>query len=179
MLNHDVIERLLIDREMGELSDDAVALLDEFRRLNPAGRESADETVPIVRLARAALREDLPADARPLPMVSFARRTDRKRRAAWIGGGLLGFAAAAALALAVWTANRQGVFSLDSVAPLARTQDGDGTLVNSSARTRNEGAAGFWSVGEWRRSMNAGQAGAGADIEWINPVMRPRRGASS
>jgi anti-sigma factor RsiW len=65
-MNDEILERLLMDRCLGELSPDASALLDDWLGREPAAKAKAAELVDTLQLARHALRHDpAPAVLRP------------------------------------------------------------------------------------------------------------------
>jgi anti-sigma factor RsiW len=77
----DILERLLIDRNVGQLTADAEALLDAYLSANTAGRQLAIEIAATVSLAQRTLASQASRDHAALPPLQVLRQ----RRA--VGGG--------------------------------------------------------------------------------------------
>lgn len=75
----ELLERLLIDRELGELAPEVAALLEEHLAANPEPSARAEEMRELLQRARAAS-----ADADQAPSVRLDRaRFHRAQQAAW------------------------------------------------------------------------------------------------
>jgi len=78
-MNHEILERLLIDRALGQLPEDVEALLAEHLSSSPETRTMAEQIQESVNLAAMALPR--PRTARPAPLqISGLVRTERIRR---------------------------------------------------------------------------------------------------
>jgi len=92
-MNAETLESLVVDRELGELSPEAVELLDAYLRIDPAARADAALVAEAVRLARTALHSfpGLVAAPRSVPLRTFRWRPGLARAAAAVlllGAGL-------------------------------------------------------------------------------------------
>jgi len=78
-MNNEILERLLIDRAMGQLSEDVEALLSVHLASSPAGRELAEEIAATVSLAAEVFPSARIATPVPSPIPRLIE-SDRIRR---------------------------------------------------------------------------------------------------
>ncbi len=181
-LPDDALERLLIDRELGELSDEAAMLIDAHLRSHPSLEVAARGTSETIRLARSAMA-GAPMEPRLLlPKIDFTCATRRARRVSLGLRGIAGFAVAAALGLAAWIGFMFGGGRFDRArdAVVANSLRQPGLVAARSVPSSFE--SGFWSAGEVRRRASSSYKSprtAIRHINWTSPVARPMTGASS
>jgi hypothetical protein len=170
-LDSETLERLVIDRELGELSGDAAALLESYLAQRPvqgAGLRSIEETV---RVARELLLPVGNAETEALPKPRFMRATPaRLRFGDALRGGIVGFAAAAAIALAVWMGFAPTRISLPQ-------QVSQQMIVSNVHHETAQESGGFWNVNDLRRGLASRPSGDTNKIEWTGPITRPKIGA--
>ncbi|MGH7967936.1 MAG: hypothetical protein ACREIC_04330, partial [Limisphaerales bacterium] len=77
-MNSDVLERLLIDHDAGELSPDVEELLENHLRQDPAARSKAAEMSETLQLARLALAGE--------PLIALPRRQPAWSIGTWAWG---------------------------------------------------------------------------------------------
>jgi hypothetical protein len=152
-MNSDVLERLLIDHEAGELSPDVEQLLEHHLRRDPIARQEAAEIAQTLRLARHALAgEPVVALHGRRPALPFNRR-------AWgvaacvACAGLLG-----AIALRERHASPQFAtsFPVQQVAVAPRVEE-----------------PGFWSARRFRSALTAPRLKDDLRLVWTSPVRTP------
>src|SRR5512139_707108 len=74
------LERLLIDRRLGELPPDAAALLDAYLQLEAGGRALAEEVDKTIAAAERVSRDEHPARDWPMPPLAGTRPVLRPAR---------------------------------------------------------------------------------------------------
>lgn len=152
-MNTEVLERLLIDHDAGELSPDVEALLEHHLRQDPLARRKAAELDETLRLARLALTGAQTG-------ISPFRRPDRGIRT-WA----LGVAACLLF-----------TFQLGVVA--IRERHGSPLVTDSiPARTvaaePTGGDSGFWSAERLRAAVSASRPEVAEHFYWKSPVRKP------
>ncbi len=163
------IERLLIDRKLGELPPDAETLLDAYLDSHPEQTRIAtdiDTTIEFARraLARSSTGKSIPAMPPMTPAVlppRIARGPQRWRR--WTHR--LGVAAAILVA-----------FLLGDAAGPTHTggPPSDGHITKLSPK--QAGAGGFWSVERLQQSHRQRTSKSAKRIEWDGLFTQPRIG---
>lgn len=161
------IERLLIDRKLGELSPEAGELLDAHLALRPDLADLAESVDTTIDSARLALRREKagfveampPRSKRPGPLF----RPPRLRDKAW----LRHLAVAAAVALAFLLGNSSGV---RWEAPARPHRVMTGRLPSEKDRS------GFWSLRRLREAQPRSPTRSRQKVEWTTPLGRPRIG---
>ncbi len=170
MLNTETIERLLIDRQLGELSEDSSALLDAYLRTAPGMAAGENELARILQLAGHALRTTGSAsDSLSLPGLDLPRMRQamtRPRPPRWLSRFSPLLAAAAIMS----------AFFLGGRFPVGR----DGILLPAKDRSPSTPPAvaagpdeGIWSVGRYEPSR-AGRSRASTQLlRWTSPLLSP------
>ncbi len=166
-MNAETLERLLIDRNLGELSEDAGALLAAYLKLSPDHARQAEGTAEILATARRALRPD--RGVGPLEMPPLSRRLLRPASRAWTRprAWFRGSAIAAALAIAFFMGGR------------LEQRAGAPSLVRSGVLRPTPApheSAGFWSLRRWEQEHTRRPAQGKRQIEWLTPLGRPKIG---
>jgi anti-sigma factor RsiW len=177
-MNPEMLDRLLLDRALGALSDDAAALLDAWLARDPQAARRAGEYAAAVAAGRNALGGDAAAGALP-PFPAGAVRTARQtRRRLLVLRRVVGIAAALMLGIGLGAT----VFRTD-VAPRAARETGGLAALSApssagpSIAQVSAGRGGFWSV---ERLVQTGRAAAarpaGTRLIWNSVVALPRLG---
>lgn len=169
-MNPEVMERLLIDRGMGELSDDVNALLRAYVDARPREARRAEEIDETILLARRALRTTVAERSATPPPFAGAYRSYRRRATRWAWTRRL--ATAAMIALAFW---------LGSLGTRPSPHAGPVALHNAlpAPTTRDGGTAGFWSTARLRQSITGRPPTAHPHAPWPGPLTRPPIGGAS
>jgi hypothetical protein len=159
-----VIERLLVDRHLGELPNDVSELLDAYIVDKPEYSRLQRDITKVLTLAGQALEPPMP-DETPMPSLSSAASTGaapiRLRRSVRTWGRTA--ALAAALAISFILGNRT---SGPTHGPLV----GPEIVVRAGGGHADEPGAGFWSLSRLRESASHGQhAGTTNRINWTAP----------
>ncbi len=156
------LQRLILDRELGELSADTEALLEAYLASLPpdvCGEQEIASTVRHVRRALAAPPSNRPTALPPLRVA---------RPPIWRIAGLERLAAAAAIGLAFFAGSR----SVST--PAARDAPNSAILVADSVHA----ATGFWSIDRLRRTK-ADASPQSPSLNWTSPLMLPQPGEGS
>lgn len=170
-LDNQTLERLVIDRAMGELSGDMAALLDSYLEADQEQLMASRSIMATVADARSSLTRSEDAVTEALPPPLFGRFSPRiSRVTSAVRGGFVGFAAAAAIALALWLG--YGPTPQAKQMELSRQ-----TMMASDAHDAQRGVAGFWSVSDLHRGFSAKRSTENRKIEWTGPITRPKIGA--
>jgi anti-sigma factor RsiW len=148
------LESLLLDRELGELSPAATALLEDYLATHPATTEGAAGLTATVHLARRALATP-PAAAAPRPLdLRALERAERAAQPILFRPELYRLAACLALGLGLgWFARQSPSPTGASTLPAQPTS----SLVATPAEPRSN----FWSVARLTASQRL-PAAAGA-----------------
>jgi hypothetical protein len=169
----ETLERLVIDRTLGELAPDAEELLVAYLDANADAARSVEDIRGLIETANRAVRIGPDEENRPLPSPRFVAAGSRGRRrplAAWAKP----VAAAAVIGLAFW---------LGSLGTRPNTEPRSVPLVNSNAtlspRTTHTTNGGFWSLGELSRRNATRRESRLPAVNWPGPVSRPRLGERS
>jgi len=170
----ETLERLVIDRMLGELAPDAEELLVAYLDANADAARSVEDIRGLIETANRAVRiGSSPEEDPPLPAPRFVALASRGRRrplAAWAKP----VAAAAVIGLAFW---------LGSLGTRPNAEPRSVPLVNSNAtlapRTTHTTNGGFWSLGELSRRTATRRESRLPAVNWPGPVSRPRLGERS
>lgn len=132
------LESLLLDRELGELSPAATALLEDYLAKNPGASEHAAGLTTTVKLARRALATPTAAAPRPLDLQAL-ERAERATQPILFRPELYRLAACLALGLGLgWLARPIPAPS----SPREARSDTSALLAAAPAEPRSN----FWSV---------------------------------
>lgn len=167
-MNPKVIERLLIDRGMGELSKDVSALLQAHLDAHPRDAQRADAIDDTIHLAQAALRTT-PTDRPATPFADVQRLHWRR---ATLRSWTRRLATAATIALAFWLGTHATPPSRHP-GPVAINRR------QPPPRTGSDGSTGFWSTARLRESITAHRSTPRPRIPWPGPLTRPQIGGAS
>lgn len=171
-MDANVIERLLIDRSLGELSPDVEALLQAHLDSHPGDARLAKEIGDTIARAREALRGAGTEATIALPPAPFAGADFAEgRRASWRAWARR-LSAAALIALAFWLGGR-GTPAVPQPGP-----NGEGNAFHEQRAPRAP-ASGFWSATRLRESVAGRRSAHPVRIKWPGPMTRPRIGESS
>ena len=125
-IDREILERLLIDRALGELSPDAEALLEDYLAREPEASEEAEEIARAADLARRALTPSEEVDSHPLPPLLLYGRW----RILW-RAGVRAAALAACLLIGVgvglWLSQSKQVIETQQEIAWVGGEDSDGT----------------------------------------------------
>lgn len=165
-MDREVLERLLMDRALGALTPDVVAVLDAYVAVDAAAAARAREFDAATLAARQVLGPAM-AEVPPFPAVRLAR-IDRTRRQLVLVRNVAGLAAAIVLGVMV------GAWGFRRAGPVAGP-----TAVKASPQTAEVENGGFWSRDRWLAAAQAARPSGHAALIWESPVERPRlRGES-
>lgn len=166
IMDREVLERLLMDRALGALAPDVVAVLDAYVAMDAAAAARAREFDAAALAARQVLGLAM-AEVPPFPAARLAR-IDRTRRQLVLIRNVAGLAAAIVLGMVV------GAWGFKPAAPVAGP-----TVVLVAPRTAEAESGGFWSRERWLAAAQAARPSGHAALIWKSPVERPRlRGES-
>ncbi len=165
-MNTETLERLLIDRHLGELSEDAECLLDEFISNTPEAQTAADTIDATLRSVTRAMKVT-PNEATPLPPLAtmpadsqpIVFRTSLARR----------FALAAAIVLSFWLGGRMN-------GPLPQMNFDTGPQITQVSDASNENV---WSLRHHSSRTNLNRNTMSTHIQWTSPVAKPLLGERS
>lgn len=152
-MNHEVLERLLIDRASGELSPDVEELLEAQLERDPKARDEASEIGETLRLARLAL-DGQPAILFPVPRPSWPVPS-------WAWGMAACFVCGLSL----------GIFAVYGRNEPPRTAASIPGQKLSSITTADESA--IWAARRFRAGLLPSRAKAENRIIWKSPVRKP------
>ena len=152
-MNDEVLERLLIDHDAGELSPDVEELLENHLQQDPAARVKASELSETLQLARLALASE--------SIVALPRRWSAWNRTTWawrvaaclICAGLIGLVA---------IRERQGSTRAANSVPAREV---------AAAPAGDE--SGFWSAYRLHASVSSSRPNVADRILWKSPVRKP------
>ncbi len=166
-MDDETLERLLIDRHLGELSEDAGALLAAYLTLSPDHARQAEGMADVLTTARRALRPDVGVGLLEMPPLS--RRLLRPASRAWTRPRVWfrASAIAAALAIAFLMGGR------------LEQRAGAPSLVQSGVLRPTPApheSAGFWSLRRWKEEHPRRPAQGKRQVEWLTPLGRPKIG---
>lgn len=162
-MNTQTMERLLIDKRMGELSPDTAQLLDAYLALTPDSAALAAEIDTVLELAGRALEpavRDSAEDLPPFPAHPANALGRTRREKGWVRP----IAVAAAIVLAFFLGTRTA--TSPQIAPADRSE----MVVHSANPTSSDEQ--FWSVNRYASRHRAAQRA----IEWNSPLFWPRIG---
>lgn len=165
-MNTESLERLLIDRHFGELSDDAECLLDEYIASTPEAQATADTIDATLRTAARAMKV-APSDSTPLPPLAslpaesppLVFRTSLARR----------FALAAAIVLSFWLGGRVST-------PLPQLSTDTGPQITQATDASPENV---WSLRHHSSRPDSHRNTMSTHIQWTSPVAKPLFGERS
>lgn len=170
-LSNEQLERMAIDRRLGELSEEAALLLDAYCAQNPDVASMLVEINETLSLAGAAFtNSDEIEEYDPLPAPKFLHAAGQPLKFRRITDGLVGFSIAAAIAIMAWIG-----FGVSSTAP---GQSQPEIVAEAPAQDAESTSTGFWSLSALRqdlskpRTSNHSQA-----FKWTGPITRPKIGA--
>lgn len=165
-MNTETLERLLIDRHLGELSEDAECLLDEFISNTPEAQTAADAIDLTLRMATRAMKVT-PNETTPLPPMAtmpaesnpVVFRSSLARR----------FALAAVIVLSFWLGGRIN-------APLPQVNFDAGPQITQVSDASPENV---WSLRHHSSRTNPNRNTMPTHIQWTSPVAKPLLGERS
>jgi hypothetical protein len=176
-MDEKVLERLLIDREVGELSADASRLLEAYLEVSTEHADLAKSVPATIALARRAVGSGQVPPAETMPpltnRVVAGRRGESlptrltKGAAPWPRAWPRGLAVAAAILVAFFLGSRAG----PQPGPAGLTSR---HITRLSTETRDAG--GFWSYNRLQESRAGRPAGSIPRIKWTTPLGPPRVG---
>ena len=170
-MQSEILEKILIDYDLGELPADTEELLQAYLRLCPERVETAAAVAGTIRLTRAAFRSEYAEEIEELPAPSFLRAAPRRasrRRHAWVAR----FATAAAILLAFWI----GLHSGSPIAAPSIRANPPAQSLSGARAARNDG---FWSRKHLHETVSMHRPTTSRNIVWPGPIARPQPGASS
>ena len=152
-MNKEVLERLLMDRAVGELPPDVEVLLEDHLDEHPEARKEAVAIGETVRLARQALAGQ-PAEVLPAREPAWYRPSWAWGMAACFVGGLcLGLLGA------------RGGKTQPAVS--ASLPNGDRPMVTTVSEP------GFWSARRFRVGLSASSTKTERPVIWKSPIRKP------
>jgi anti-sigma factor RsiW len=165
----EVLQRLLIDHKLGEMSDDVADLLAAYMQMQPDAATEAEEISDTIELARRASAPEAELDAPPPmpPGLHLDNRTTSNPVRTWTR--------AAAVAAAV-----VGAFFLGSSFSLPPAPTNWTTVVAMSAPAHDSDAepGGFWSLKRLQHNKPRDEMKT-PHIEWSAPWLPSRIGGRS
>ncbi|HKQ49332.1 MAG TPA: hypothetical protein VJZ71_14775 [Phycisphaerae bacterium] len=186
-MDHETLERLLIDRQLGELPPDTQRLLEAYMQLSPADAGTSEEIHAVIDVASQALRAEPPPTPEELPPLSLSapQASSRRLDAASLkpqASRARPLALAASIVLAFLLGTR---WVQQPDAPMDRKIQIADALSSSSLKPQAPSLvdAEFWSVARYAanraRPQSADRQSVGADqtrIEWTSPLVWPQSG---
>ncbi len=168
-MNEDALERLLIDRHLGELEPDTAALLAAYLAADGQLERPAALLAETIELAGRVMRKDAPAFDRPMPRLAAPKNLHRVHHGPrWIAWTRR-VAVAAAVVAAFLLGQLAGPTDVHQVAVVPEP-------LPVSTTTTQEPSGGFWSLQRLREARPAKQAPRRRRIEWTTPLRQPRIG---
>lgn len=161
-MDHATLERLIIDRELGELSADSSALLDAYLASGSTDSPVEQEIASTIDRVRTALIAPTAPRLVTLPPLR-AMKTPQRRAAA-----LQRLAVAAAIVLAFFAGTRSGSII---------TPEDESTTSVTVAQS-DPGASGFWSLDRLRRTQTV-LTNQSRMLNWVSPMTLPQPGEGS
>lgn len=161
-MDQATLERLLIDRELGELNADTSALLDAFLATGGSSSAAEPEITSTLRQLRAALAVPPPAQPSPLPPLRIATPP------IWRLTGVQRLATAAAIVLAFFAGTRS------ATVPSPNWEAKESIVVRNS----EPAGGGFWSLDRLRRTLPS-VAAQPRTLNWTSPLSLPQPGEGS
>lgn len=159
-MNHDVLERLLMDRALGGLPLDVNALLNAYLERDPAAAAKAAKMDETVDLATRALKPKTQPALPPLKVQPFVLPEARpsRNRMAWAAGIAAAFVLGAGL----------GAMFLHSNPPTPSR-----AVVVDVVRSTESQPSGIWSRSRWTNRLARASSPEEPRLTWISPVKRP------
>jgi hypothetical protein len=167
-MDADAMERLLIDKRLGELPPDTEELLLAYLQLAPGAEAAVAEIDDVFRLASKAIQHGpltRPDDLPPLSISEVVRREHTSRSEGFFGR-IRPIAMAAALALAFLLGMR-----LSSVPSTPSLQYSPPMAMNAKPAE----IADFWSVEKYVANRSGRPSKIG-HVEWRSPLVWPQIG---
>ena len=170
-IDPEILERLLIDRALGELSPDAEALLEDYLAREPEASEKAEEIARTVGAARCALAPSEEVDSHALPPLLLYGRW----RFLWRGGARAAALAACLLigvGVGLWfSQSRQVIETQVEIAWVVAAQqsgreDSDGTEEANRSK--------IWSARRFYEAASRPARTKRARLIWDSPTKMPR-----
>lgn len=169
-MNPQTLERLLIDRKLGELSAETTELLDAYLAANTEDEHVAREIDRVLTTAHAALHQPAEAALPPFPRDRIDRARNRsgyRAPATW----LRPLSMAAAIALAFILGMR-----MSGRAPTNESAYREVIAVVPS--TEESSSHDFWSVRNFVGEASVRRSRNNQRITWTSPLARPHAGES-
>ena len=165
-IDREILERLLIDRALRELSPDAQALLEDYLAREPEASEEAEEIARTVDAARCALARSEEVNSHSLPPLLLGKR-----------GGILWRVGARAAVLAaclligvgvgLWfSQSKQVIETQVEIAWVGAEEESDGT----EEANRSE----IWSARRFYEAASRPARTKRARLIWDSPTKMPR-----
>ncbi len=170
-MDRTTLEQLLIDRSLGELTPEVVALLDAYLTANPSDAATAQDMDAMIERARIAMqRPAIPTEAAlpPFPSARLARTLDTPRGSSMLLR-LRPVAMAAAIVLAFFLGTRTSNTPTD-----ATLQPAQVALAEHSACDVDSSS--FWSVDKYVAARAERPAETKKTLAWTTPLAWPRLG---
>ncbi len=175
-MNHETLDRLLVDRALGGLEPDIRELLDAYLDCTPDAAARAQEFAAATDLARRALGEVGAAPALPpFPAVALAAAARARRRMVIIGR-------AASLVACLLLGVAVGAWAVRPAAPgpaAGGPPPTPGAHVPVFVRAETSADGGFWSTRRFYEEMVERKPARAPQVEWFSPVCQPRIGGAS
>lgn len=166
-MNREALERLVIDRQVGELSADAGHLLDAYLNLSPPEAESARELESMIQSASAALKAVPRGDLAPMPALDAKRIEQVKGQTLQVPRWTRPAAIAAVVALAFFLGSRVG--------PRQNFEAGTQFAAIPMA-PQSHPEIDVWSVSAYENRSRTSQSENRQTVVWSSPLSRPRIG---
>lgn len=171
-MNQETLERLLIDRKLGELPTETTELLEAYLRLQPDRGVLEARVGETVRLAHLALGAREPTTGAALPPLSARVRAGASSRRTYVGRWRRHLAVAAGLLLAFFLGSSlTSPDAMHSRTPMAQSVRGPHrTAIRSSE---------FWSLSRLQADRASRTATRTQRVKWIGPLTPSRIGEES
>jgi hypothetical protein len=167
-MNPDILERLLIDQALGQLTPDMVALLDAYQSDHPAVGPRASGLERTVRLAGDVLRTREIAALPPFPAARI-RSASNKRYTLRVVRDVS--ALAATLVFGVLLGTR---VLTPSAAIAPRPTERSLPVVQVTPAQRPTTGDDFWSAARLYQTACNAKHGATTRLVWDSPIERPK-----
>jgi anti-sigma factor RsiW len=164
MMNPEILERLVIDRALGELPPDAATLLDAYLEGNAEMADTAREIEATMQLAKQALKETRPVKLpimQPVPKLVVLPGG----RESWQQPVYRAYGMAACFAGGLMI----GWLTLRSPNPVPPVKV-ESVMVASHGTAGEEG---FWSLRRLRQTTTRTPLESGPELVWKSPVKVP------
>jgi hypothetical protein len=173
-MDRDALERLLIDRGLGQLAPDTELLLTAYLEHDSPAGERARSFDDTANLARRALRSEPGASLPPFPRDRMLEAERSWRRWRFARGG-----ASLAACLVLGLGLGWGMFRTPQAARGPQHLIGGTHWVRHEATTDGQDVSDFWSATRLYQRAVAERRQESPRLIWDSPLAQPRKGGAA